>query len=175
MLDPDTTVYLLTRFEDEDSGERGVTTAKTTIGALVSDCEIDPMPETLKELEHLVMDYWDETVAVLDEAAYQDRRETEISQRVEAYANALAARFKFKLNSVEFLDAVESELDRLASYREGMREDGLCIGYGVTPEQWQDEYNASQGDSHNVREVLEWVERHCPLTYLKWRETKQTE
>jgi hypothetical protein len=53
-----------------------------------------------------------------------------------------------------------------------MKEDGLCIGWGVSYEQWSDEYNASIGDSERVHEILEWLASECPLLWAKYQERK---
>jgi hypothetical protein len=53
-----------------------------------------------------------------------------------------------------------------------LREDGLCIGYGVTFEQWSDEVTASRGDSATVSDVLDWLRSECPLLFAKHEEAK---
>lgn len=105
------------------------------------------------------------------EAANNRRRERERA-RLEIAAREIAARHNVAVGSLDFIRACFDELERFASYREGMREDGLCIGYGVTSEQWFDEFNASQGDSGNVRDVLAWLETECPLLVAQAREAR---
>ena len=73
------------------------------------------------------------------------------------------------------LDALDAELERLQSYREGMREDGLCIGYGVNSEQWHEEHSASTGDSDKVHQVIDWLAANAPLAYAKWNDGRGKE
>jgi hypothetical protein len=53
-----------------------------------------------------------------------------------------------------------------------MREDGLCVGYGVAYEQWRDEFNCSVGDSEHVHEILEWLATERPMLWAKFQERK---
>ena len=71
------------------------------------------------------------------------------------------------------LDALHRLIDRQESYREGMREDGLCIGWGVTTDQWCEEMNYSRGESAYVDRAIDWIRQNCPLAYAKWQEQRQ--
>lgn len=104
---------------------------------------------------------------------YEERRCEEKRKKLECEARRLAAKYKVEVNSPQFLDACMQELERLDSYREGMREDGLCIGWGVTPEQWQDEFNESQGDSSQVHEIMNWISQYLPLLFARWASENQ--
>jgi len=94
-------------------------------------------------------------------------------QHLESAAREIAHRHGVQVNSLAFIEACERELDGFSDYREGMREDGLCIGFGVTPDQWYEEHNASQGDSSHVHEILGWLAEHCPLLWAQHQEQKQ--
>lgn len=88
----------------------------------------------------------------LETAEQAERRAADARRaRLEQEAARIARAHNVAVGSLEFIAAVHVELDRFASYREGLREDGLCIGFGVTPDQWLDEYNDSQGDTANAR------------------------
>jgi hypothetical protein len=73
-------------------------------------------------------------------------------------------------------EQAEKNRKRHQSYREEMREDGLCIGMGVTAEQWYDEYNADAiqqtDEAEEVEEVLAWVRSNCPLLWCQWEESQ---
>jgi hypothetical protein len=93
-------------------------------------------------------------------------------RRLEAIASGIARRHGVEVSSLAFIAACEEELRRFSDYRAGLREDGLCIGFGVTAEQWQDEFNASGGDSATVSDVLDWLRSECPLLFAKHEEAK---
>lgn len=106
-------------------------------------------------------------------AAERDRRAKERERRrLERLAGEIARRHNCSVDSVEFIRACKSELRGFREYREGLREDGLCIGFGVSPDQWFEEFNASQGDSATVSEVLAWLAAECPLLWARAQEAE---
>lgn len=111
-------------------------------------------------------------VALETQEAAENRKRAEERARLEIAAREIAGRYNVAVGSLDFIRACFDELARFSSYREGMREDGLCIGWGVTSEQWFDEFNASQSDSANVRDVLDWLEQECPLLVAQAREAR---
>lgn len=114
-------------------------------------------------------------------AEYEKRIESKKRHELEQAAQVRAARWGVSATDPEFLDKLleetENRLGQLRSYREGMQEDGLCIGYGVSSEQWYDEWNESQCDSDRASreadELLEYFEKYLPLTYARWAETRK--
>jgi hypothetical protein len=76
---------------------------------------------------------------------------------------------------MEFFAALERAEDREVSYREGLREDGLCAtaypfsAAGV--EQWYEMSNDSRSRQSTISEVREWVQSQCPLLWLQYRES----
>lgn len=97
-----------------------------------------------------------------------DRRQKERERRrLERLAGEIARRHGVEVNSLDFIRACKRELQRFSDYRQGLKEDGLCIGWGVTPEQWSEEFNASAGDSATVSDVLAWLRSECPLLCAK--------
>ena len=125
--------------------------------------------KTVKELLPIILDAQDATAIFLS-ADWKKRQEEERRQRLEGFAAQIARSYRIKAYSPEFIEACHSELARFQDYREGMREDGLCIGWGVTPEQWFDEFNESQGDSARIHELLDWLEEKCPLLMAQYHE-----
>jgi hypothetical protein len=109
-------------------------------------------------------------IALETQKEADDRRADEERKRLEKAARELAERHNVAVGSMDFIRACEDELARFSNYREGMREDGLCMGYGVTADQWYEEFNSSVGDSSAVYDILDWLERECPLLMAKYRE-----
>lgn len=109
------------------------------------------------------------------ESDYTARKSDERRRKLEGEASRLAAGYNVAPGSLEFIAACELELARFRNYRHGMREDGLCIGYGVSHEQWSDEFNASGSDSEAVYEILDWLAAECPLLWAKYQESKLAE
>lgn len=117
-------------------------------------------------------DYLDYGGLIETEAQFHARKADEQRQKLEGVAKQLAARFNVRVDSAEFIAACHSELERFSDYRQGMREDGLCIGYGVNYEQWSDERNASYGDTEQIHELLDWLASECPLLWAKYENSK---
>jgi len=106
---------------------------------------------------------------------FEARRLAERRRKLEAAASEIAIRYKCEVSSLEFIAACYLELERFKDYRVGLREDGLCIGYGVTYEQWSDEFNASQGDTNDVHDILDWLRTACPLLWASYTEQRMRE
>lgn len=109
------------------------------------------------------------------ESDYTARKSDERRRNLEVEASRLAAGYNVAPGSLEFIAACELELARFRNYRYGMREDGPCIGYGVSYDQWSDEFNSSTGDSEAVYEILDWLAAECPLLWAKYQESKLAE
>jgi len=111
---------------------------------------------------------------------HEARQQAEKRQKLEGIAKEVAARHGVTVDSLEFIAAVESDIENIRQDAEdrqyGMREDGLCIGWGATPEQWQDEYNAvathASSQTGTLSDVLEWLATECPLLWAKYQESK---
>jgi len=139
--------------------------------------------KTLADVYGVITEHFDVAGAILinvttpEEKAKQEL--TSRRQRLEqsAVMKSIIARAKADGGTgqfdLDFLNACAAEVDRYQSYREGMREDGPCMGYGVTHEQWSDEFVASQGDTATVHEIMDWVAEACPLLFMQWREQRQ--
>ncbi|MGH8528632.1 MAG: hypothetical protein ACRETN_02145 [Nevskiales bacterium] len=113
--------------------------------------------------------------SVETESDFAARKSEERRRKLERAASDLARRYDVEPGSMAFIEACEAELERFSDYRRGMREDGLCIGYGVTYEQWSDEFNSSAGDSDAVYSILDWLADECPLLWAKYQEGKLAE
>jgi hypothetical protein len=128
--------------------------------------------KTLNDVCEAIYDIHDTCVACETQEAYHTRRADERRRKLEDTAKRLAARFNVRVDSMEFIAACHSELERFSDYRQGMREDGLCIGYGVTYEQWSDERNASYSDTEEIHELLDWLASECPLLWAKYENSR---
>jgi hypothetical protein len=128
--------------------------------------------KSLDDVADAIADQLEYGGQVETEAAHLARAAESRRRKLEGEASRLAARYKVAPGSMEFIAACEAEIDRFRDYRAGMREDGLCIGYGVTHEQWSDEFNASAGDTEAVYEILDWLASECPLLWAKYQEGK---
>lgn len=131
--------------------------------------------KTFADVEAAVLDAFGDSegyqphALVTPEEAERRQKERD-RRRLERLAGEIARRHNVAVDSVEFIRACRSELQRFSDYREGLREDGLCIGFGVNYEQWSDEFTASQGDSATVADVLAWLASECPLLWAKAKE-----
>ena len=132
----------------------------------------DLLAFTLADISNALADTLEYGGMVETEAEYDARRAEERRRKLERAASELARRHKVEPGTMAFIAACESELERFSAYRRGMREDGLCIGYGVTHSQWSDEFNASVGDSEAVYDILDWLASECPLLWAKYQENK---
>lgn len=171
---------------DEDTGEKWEShtehDAKSVLRVIVTDGYhekdeiVDVADESIVSLAYQYIDGGDGCGTLVEtKKTYDNRRRNERRQRLEDEAADICRRYDCKPNTLEFLHALDMELERFKTYREGMREDGLCIGYGVTVEQWYDEFNASRGDSEHIYEIMEWVEEFCPLLWMEYCASKEKE
>ena len=127
--------------------------------------------ETVEATTRALAEEW-EWGTVLTSEAWKERRDDERRQALEGLARRIAKRHEVKPYTLEFIQKIEVEMDILRDYRTGMREDGLCMGYGVSQEQWFDEFNASQSDSETLCKLLEYVEEKAPLLWMQYQEAK---
>ena len=129
--------------------------------------------KSVDDLIGLIIDDHDDCHVIIETPEENKKREAEEErQRLEQAAQQFCQRNNVRPGTMELLEALDRELERLESYREGMREDGLCIGYGVTHEQWCEEHNESVSDTHNIRAIFDWVANNCPLLFAQYQEAK---
>jgi hypothetical protein len=131
---------------------------------------IEQLTDTLREMaseEDWTYNHKVETLEQFDKRQSEKRR-----RELESAASEIARRYGCEVSSEAFIEACHSELERFKDYRQGMREDGLCIGWGATYEEWSDEYNYSRSDSAHVEDILEWLATECPLLWAKYQESK---
>ena len=105
-------------------------------------------------------------------ADFQKRAQEKERQVLESLAASMARTHNVAVNSVEFLELLDNEIERLESYRDGMREDGLCIGNGVSYLDWLEEHNASVSDTMKIRELRSWMKENLPLLCARYEEQK---
>jgi hypothetical protein len=133
---------------------------------------VDFTPDDLDEMAATIYDQTlDECVVdVLPTEDFKRREKNDQRNKLEETAASLARQHGLQVNSLAFLDLLDRLIDKSRSYREGMKEDGLCIGYGVSPDQWQEEYNASSGDESRIVELKEWMLDNLPLLCAQYTE-----
>lgn len=86
-------------------------------------------------------------------------------QKIEQFATVLASEWNLAINTAEFYLKCAALVDSYREEKAGMREDGLCAGFGITPEQYFDDQNYLEDKAGAVAEVMRWFETACPLTY----------
>jgi hypothetical protein len=104
----------------------------------------------------------------------RDRRAEHAAKSLEGLACKIADKYDVKVGTVQFVHAVmqecgrqqEAECDR----KIGLREDGLCIGYGVTYEQWSEEFNSPLYALVEANAVRRYLEDFCPLLFMAWQQ-----
>jgi hypothetical protein len=126
--------------------------------------------ENLKELIACALDA--ELVETVEE---QSKRLADDKRRkLESAARNIALEAGVdRLDSFEFIEAVERRIESERDLRYGMREDGLCIGWGVTYEQWSDDYNYSSGVESSYYDILDWLSTYCPMLWAAYQEKKR--
>lgn len=102
---------------------------------------------------------------------YQEFRLEEERQRLEAKAARLAGSIGVRIDSFDFIRTLQQKIAAQRLYREGMREDGLCIGFGVTAEQWYEEFNYSANIEDDYEEILDFLHSYCPLLMARHQES----
>ncbi len=100
------------------------------------------------------------------------KRESARRDRLERAATGIASASGLKVASTEFVDHLYSLIEGVRDQRNGMREDGLCIGFGATAEQWFDDHNYLGGQIGEINELIEWLDEFCPLFMMRYREEK---
>lgn len=143
--------------------------------------------KTLKELESSYGDHVSTGHGVLVSLCTeeeQERREDEQRRReLEGAAKAFAARKKLRMDTFEFIRAVEEELARVSYRRERwndgetrMEEWAAHMYSGGGRESYFDDLNYENGrfadESDALRGILDWLTVECPLLMCKYEEEK---
>lgn len=129
--------------------------------------------ETEEQLLAALKDSHDDVWFVEPLAVYQKRKQEHVRQTLETEAAQIASKYGCLVNSLAFLDACQAEMNRFSDYRGGMQGDGLAIGYGVTIDQWYEEFNQSRADSEHIQKIVDWVATNLPLLYGQWQYQQQ--
>lgn len=111
-----------------------------------------------------------DATAVLTRPEWQERRVEAQRRDLEEEAQAIARKHGVKFGTFDFLDALEREEQEAVSFRESLREDGLCIGYGVSYAQWQQEDEWAQDQRSAASRIRDFLCEHCPLLMARWEE-----
>lgn len=116
--------------------------------------------------------------------AYQKKQEEEERQekfaKMNQWTKEFCAKHDVSMYSTEFLEALQEHLDeRRGEWDrriEGAREDGLCIGMGVTVDQWYDHMDGLQIGRDRVldfsEDVWAFCEEQLPLLVAQYHERK---
>lgn len=162
---------------DYESGHYGVNASHYNVQEIIENLEclgsLDEF-QTEQEVRRAMLDISDFSIQCLPTEEWEKLESIRKAQELESAARKIAAQYGVDISNVPaFLDACQRELERFDSYREGMKEDGLCIGYGVSPETWYEEYDESRSDSENVHKIINWIRENMPLQYAKWQYDKE--
>jgi hypothetical protein len=130
--------------------------------------------QDVSEVFEIARDIWDAT-RIITREEYDKERAEEKRKKLEIEAKRLAYDWGVAVNSMEFIERLEGKIDSIKDRQFGMKEDGLCIGWGVSVDQWFDEYNHLGSDINHVDEILEWINEECPLLMMKFQEQKRKE
>lgn len=128
-----------------------------------------------KVLSDFLNDYEDDGHYIIETETENYKRRMEAQRAgLEEIACGIAKKYGVSVNTVDFMTAVRKEVARQEvneeSRREGLREDGLCIGYGVTYSQWQEEYNSPLYALSEARVLLDWLLEFQPLMRMAWNQ-----
>lgn len=174
---PNLDLTLVVDDSDYKSGYYGVNANHYNVQEIIEALEqfgsLDEF-QTEQEVKRTMLDISDFSLQCLPTEEWKKLESIRTAQELEAAARKIAAQYGVDVSNVPaFLDACEKELDRFQTYREGMKEDGLCIGHGVFPETWYEEYDESRSDSENVHKIMDWIKQNMPLQYAKWQYDKE--
>lgn len=110
-----------------------------------------------------------DTIGLHTEAEFLTIRAGKTRERLEKLASTIAREDGVTVGSLDFIRCLHLRIERTREYRQGLREDGLCIGYGVNASQWLEEHDASQSETSELHEILDWLESQCPLLMAQYR------
>lgn len=131
-------------------------------------------PRTFATALQSAANEWLEDCSVLIETAAEqfDRRFAHNRDAFEPLCIQLAAKYGVKVGTIPFVSALRAEIEAQSEAesdrREALREDGLCIGYGASVEQWYDEYNSPLYSYSRIHALLEWIQEFQPLLFSSW-------
>lgn len=116
----------------------------------------------------------------------EKRERDEKRKKMESYASQFAYSHNVGVNSLEFIEAIHNELERVASEREHwnnpevrMEQWAACLYAGVGSEVYFDDLNFENGryDSRKttLHDLLDWLGEACPLLMAQWNERRAVE
>lgn len=176
---------------DDESGRAGLHTEKYSARGLLRECfeqyrrgEAGQFFDDLAEIRSYddLKSYLGDILSRHSNVAFvetvKEQAERVMSEKrrgLESTAMQIAMTRGLRIDSFEFIEAVESLIDGERRHRDGMREDGLCIGMGVSAEQWIDDLNYSQEQGASYGEIHDFLNSYCPLLMAQYRERKLAE
>ena len=114
----------------------------------------------------------------------EEEREYQIRINMEALCQEIMAKYRINhIDCVEFyekLDELADEEESEAEFRiNGLYEDGLCIGSGVTAEEWCDELNNAKFAAYNSMtkwlKLRDYLNEKFPIFSVQMRQNKLQE
>lgn len=110
-------------------------------------------------------------ISLVTEAEMKKRQQQEERQELESYVARVARNANADPKDTSaVLDALQRVIDGAENDLEGAREDGLCIGFGATPETWQDHCDGIRERGNEARRAIDWLAANAPLAYAAWAE-----
>lgn len=106
---------------------------------------------------------------------YKQYKEEKDRRKNEAFASKLCKESGLKAGTLEFIDYLYSKIEGYDREKYGMKEDGLCCGWGITAEQWYDDYNYLGSKQSEIHDLLSYYEEHLPLLMARYWETKNND
>ena len=113
-----------------------------------------------------------EDSSVIPKAEWDQKISEAKRVEIEDLATNICRRYNCKVDSIDFMKALQAERERLSEYRTGLEEDGICsTGHGiyspsVATAEWGDEFRDCM---EGVSKIEAWIESNLPLLWAKWR------
>jgi hypothetical protein len=126
---------------------------------------------TDEELLRQLKDCHRDTIQVLSLEVHRKSRENKRRQKLEEQASIIASRYGCEVNSLEFLDACDRELEKFASDRIEIYED--ILAYAGNSEAYYQDRDESYGDAEKIAKIQDWIKGNMPLLWGNWQYQKQ--
>lgn len=119
-------------------------------------------------------------------AEYEEMKREQRREELEGMAKELAAKFRMKLSSIQFIeklneviDGVKNDRDDWNHYERRAEEWAACMYSGAGSDTYFDDLNFENGRYDNrindYYDILEWLREECPLLMCKYDEKKLRE
>jgi len=183
---------------DPDEGNAGEYTRRYTVEQVLTELQEDSYYkdgdldgiESLDDLSSQFRDMtdsdWGGCVSLATSEEHEKRAQEERRAELESAAASLAQKHNVRVDSFEFIRALEEELEEVRGQREEwnnperrMEEWAACRYAGVGTEVYFDDLNFENGRyserSDHLIALQGWLESNCPLLMAAYREQKLQE